>query len=293
MLDSSRSSARKGKEKVAYKSDGMVSYLKNSNKMKLSSKNIASVRRTIVPNSSRIVPVSEWTNDPRLLLVSRFSRVSTRRSSLRCSGSLLVVLHLFLPLLPSIELQFSLVLGRHWNTKEFLKREASGRRQWRPRQDAFPFERLTCICLLALDPSSENRPPLPAPLHFWEAALWFGLWLCSSWRCCFICVLCPMCWLKGAPPRTRTLAAGVKKKIVFYVQWFSDIFTILSWQKGDRPDNGDVEPCNQPKKIVTELFMRREGLQAKHSWAGLAPQWDKLREPLHSKSYPSKQRLPP
>ena len=37
----------------------MVSYLNNSNEIKLSSKNIASVRRTIVPNSSRIVPVSE------------------------------------------------------------------------------------------------------------------------------------------------------------------------------------------------------------------------------------------
>ena len=62
-------------------------------------------------------------------------------------------------------------------------------------------------------------PPL---CTLWEAASWFGLW-CSSLRCC-------LSWC-------------------FISNDFATSSSIRSWQKGDRPDNGDVEPCsNQPKK---------------------------------------------
>ena len=38
--------------------------------------------------------------------------------------------------------------------------------------------------------------------------------------------------------------------LVYYIQCFGDFSLHCSWQKGDRPDNGNVEPCSiQPKKI--------------------------------------------
>ena len=61
-----------------------------------------------------------------------------------------------------------------------------------------------------------NRPPLPASRTLWETAGWL-VWVCLRfWLYCF----------------TWTMVSNV----------FSTHTPSCSWQKGDRPDNGDVEP---------------------------------------------------
>ena len=60
---------------------------------------------------------------------------------------------------------------------------------------AFPFTRLTCMLSAFAGPSSIVRGtghPYPPLCTLWEAALWFGLWLCSNLRCCFSWCLYPM-----------------------------------------------------------------------------------------------------
>ena len=92
---------------------------------------------------------------------------------------------------------------------------------------AFPFARSTCV-LSALPTSPwsnrpRNRPPLPAPCTLWETAMWMVLFRFRFWLCCF----------------TWNYISNV----------FATFSPSCSWQKGDRPDNGNVEPCsNQPKK---------------------------------------------
>ena len=93
---------------------------------------------------------------------------------------------------------------------------------------AFPFGRLTCVLsALPISPWSirpRNRPPLPALRTLWETALWLVLFY-FWWSCVSVEFSSNVC---------------------------CDIFTICSWQKGDRPDNGNVEPCSiQTKKIRT------------------------------------------
>ena len=55
-------------------------------------------------------------------------------------------------------------------------------------------------------------------------------------------------WLSGYPA-SSFIFDEVVASVEFSSNVCCDIFTICSWQKGDRPDNGNVEPCSiQTKK---------------------------------------------
>ena len=83
---------------------------------------------------------------------------------------------------------------------------------------------------LALDWSFEEQATMTLPpCTFWEVATWFGWCLLSFYAVASISNLYPMLQ--------------------------RHLLSFRSWQKGDRPDNGDVEPCSiQPKKTGGVLW---------------------------------------